>query len=96
MALDTEVLATWLRGVQAKKLYDEAAARSTSHPVVMFAFGMFKLMQGLYPRDKVWTEAHVSVRLASCVVNTQRMTTGVCAWLRTYAGDDEHRSHHGS
>ena len=39
--------------------YEQAAERSTKHPIVLYTFGMFRLMHELYPRNKVLAEAHV-------------------------------------
>jgi hypothetical protein len=44
---------------QALKMYEDAASKSTKHPVVCYSYGMFRLMHSMYPRDKVWAEAQV-------------------------------------
>ena len=62
----------------ARRLYQEAAAKSTKHPVVCFSYGMFKLIHGVYPREKIWAEAQVRERHVR-VVPLQR--------LRTLVGD---------
>jgi hypothetical protein len=38
-------------------LYEEASSKSTKHPVVCYSYGMFRLMHGMYPRERVWAEA---------------------------------------